>query len=198
MKDRRLLVFCFALLPALAFGAEAEEHKPGIINIDWTLLLQIVNFLILVAILYKFLFKPLQTFLAKRAEGIRSSLEEAKRAREEAERLQEEFQARIQTIQREAQERREAALREVEEERQRLMRASREEAERLLGEAKTQIEAEVKRAKAALREEVVSLSLEIAEQILQRSLTDEDHRRLSEQFVQGLAPGAVEGPGSGS
>lgn len=184
MNRDRLLIFFFVLLPAMAFGAEVEEHKPGIINIDFTLILQIVNFLILVAILYKFLFKPLQAFLAKRAEGIRSSLEEAKRAREEAQRLQEEFQARIQTIQREAQERREAALREVEEERQRLIRASKDEAERLLGEAKTQIEVEVKRAKATLREEAVSLSLEIAERILQRSLTDEDHRRLSKQFVQ--------------
>jgi len=178
------VALAFALAPSV-LGAEAvEEHKPGIINLDLTLLLQMVNFLILVAILYKFLFKPLTTFLAKRAEGIRQSLEEAKAAREAAAKAREEYEARILAVQREAQERREAALREVEEERQRLMRASKEEADRLVAAAKAEIEQEAKKAKAALREEAVSLSLQVAERIIQRSLTEADHRRFAEQFVE--------------
>lgn len=182
----------FLLAPAsLARAAEgAVEHKPGIINLDFSLILQILNFIILVWILNRFLFKPLSAFLTKRAEGIKQSLDEAKAAREEAAKMQQEYQARMLAIQREAEAKREEALRQVEEERRRLLAASREEAERLVGEARAQIEREVERAKAVLREEAVTLSLQVAERVLRRDLTDEDHRRLAEQFIAEVGRGA--------
>jgi len=54
-------------LPVVSLAAEAEaEHHPGIINLNLTLLLQTINFIILVIVLYKFLFKPLASFMEKR------------------------------------------------------------------------------------------------------------------------------------
>ena len=53
--------------PAILLAAEAEKHEPGIINLDKSMLLQVVNLLILLVVLRKFLFKPLVEFLAKRA-----------------------------------------------------------------------------------------------------------------------------------
>jgi F-type H+-transporting ATPase subunit b len=192
-KNRRQLVVMAAMLLGLSLlwvfaslaseGAKGEE-PPGIINLNMTLLLQVVNFLILIVLLSRFLYKPLTQFLAARAEGIKRSLEEAKAAREAAAKAQQEYEARIAATRREAATMREAAVREVEEERQRLLKASRDEAGRLLAEAKTQIEQEVKKAKAELREEVVGLSLGVAERLIGRSLTADDHRRLAEQVAQ--------------
>ncbi|HYL80641.1 MAG TPA: ATP synthase F0 subunit B, partial [Candidatus Acidoferrum sp.] len=54
----------------LAAEEAARHEEPGIINLNITLLIQVVNFLILIALLSKFLFKPLTRFLAERAEGI--------------------------------------------------------------------------------------------------------------------------------
>lgn len=192
-KDRVPLVVMAALLfglallvviPSLAAEGAKGEEQGGIINLNLTLVLQVVNFLILIVLLQRFLYKPLTQFLATRAEGIKRSLEEAKAAREAAARAQQEYEARIAATRREAATLREAAVREVEEERQRLLKASRDEATRLLSEAKTQIEQEVKRAKAELRKEVVGLSVGIAERLIARSLTADDHRRLAEQVAQ--------------
>jgi F-type H+-transporting ATPase subunit b len=166
-----------ALLVAFPAWAAEEAHggeQPGIINLNKTLLIQAVNFLILIAVLYKFLFKPLTQFLA---------------AREAAAQTQKEYEAQILATRREAAAMRESAIREVEEERQRLLKVSREEAARLVTEAKAQIEQEVKRAKAELRAEVVGLSLGVAERVIARSLTTDDHRRLAEQVVAEIGSG---------
>ena len=182
-----------ALLVAFPALAAEEAHgggeQPGIINLNRTLALQVVNFLILIAVLYKFLYKPLTQFLATRADGIRRSLEEAKAARETAAQAQKEYEAQILATRREAAAMRESAIREVEEERQRLLKVSREEAARLVTEAKAQIAQEVKRAKIELREEVVGLSLGVAERVIARSLTTDDHRRLAEQVVAEIGSG---------
>jgi len=177
-----------ALPPGLVLAAEeaAKHEEPGIINLNVTLLIQAVNFLILIALLSRFLFTPLRKFLADRAEGIEKALAEAKVAREAAAKAQEEHRAQIVATQREAAALRDQAQREVEAERQRLLKASRDEALRLVDEARAAIETEVRRARASLREEVVSLSLAAAERLLGRSMTGEDQKRLAEQYVREL------------
>jgi F-type H+-transporting ATPase subunit b len=182
------LILLAGLFPDLAMAAEeaAKHEEPGIINLNVTLLIQAVNFLILIALLSRFLFTPLKKFLADRAAGIEKALAEAKVAREAAAKAQEEHRAQIVATPREAAALRDQAQREVEAERQRLLKASRDEAQRLVDEARAAIEAEVKRARASLREEVVGLSLAAAERLLGRSMTGEDQKRLAEQYVREL------------
>lgn len=198
VKDRTTLIVMAAMFlglallvafPSLASEGAKGEEQGGIINLNITLLVQMVNFLILIVLLQRFLYKPLTQFLATRADGIKRSLEEAKAAREAAAKAQQEYEARIAATRREAAALRESAVREVEEERQRLLKMSRDEAARLLTEAKAQIEQEVKRAKAELRAEVVGLSLGVAERLIGRSLTTDDDRRLAEQVVQEIGAG---------
>lgn len=174
-------------LPLVSLAATAEkEHAPGIVNLDVTLLLQAINFLILAGILYKFLFKPLAAFMEKRAEGIRHSLEEAKRARDEVVRARAEYEESLRAARQEAAALRQQMDREMAEERERLLQQSRDAAQRLLTQARSEIEQEVRRAKAELRGEAVHLSLTAAERLLRRSLTEADHRRLAEQTIQEL------------
>jgi F-type H+-transporting ATPase subunit b len=177
-----------ALLPAALQAAEeaAKHAEPGIVNLNITTLIQVVNFLILIALLSRFLFAPLKKFLAERAEGIEKALAEAKLAREATAKAREEYRAQIQATQREAAALREQAQREVEAERQRLLKASRDEAQRVLDDAKAAIEMETKRARASLRDEVVTLSLAAAERLLGRAMTTEDQKRLAEQYVREL------------
>ncbi|MFQ5989250.1 MAG: F0F1 ATP synthase subunit B [Candidatus Methylomirabilales bacterium] len=182
-------IACLVLsgLPLVSLAAEAEaEHHPGIINLNLTLLLQTINFIILAIVLYKFLFKPLASFMEKRAEGIRHSLEEAKQARDEVAQARAEYEESLRTARQEAAALRQRMDREITEERERLIQQSRDEAHRMITQARTEIEQEVRRAKADLRDETVNLSLTAAEQLLQRSLTDEDHRRLAEQYIEEL------------
>jgi len=173
--------------PQIALAAEAAQHEePGIINLNVTILIQAINFLILIFLLSKFLFKPLTKFLADRSAGIERSLAEAKAAHEAAAKSQAEYQAQIRETQREVAVIREQGQREVEAERQRLLQASRDEAGRLVAQAKAEIEAETKRAKASLREEAAGIAMAVAERLLGRSVSGDDQRRLAEQYVRDL------------
>lgn len=174
-------------LPEIALAAEATQHEePGIINLNVTVLIQAINFLILIFLLSRFLFKPLAKFLADRSAGIEKSLAEAKAAHEAAAKAQAEYQAQMREAQREIAAVREQGQREVEAERQRLLQASRAEADRLVGHAKAEIEAETKRAKAGLREEAAGIALAAAERLLGRTISGDDQKRLADQYVREL------------
>ncbi|MFQ5960410.1 MAG: F0F1 ATP synthase subunit B [Candidatus Methylomirabilales bacterium] len=181
-----IVSFLLMGLPLVSLAAEAEEHHPSIVNIDLTFVLQAINFIILAFVLYRFLFKPLTQFMEKRAEGIRHSLEEAKRARDEVVEARAEYEESLRTARQEAVALRQRMEREMEQERERLVHASREEAQRMITQARSEIEQEVRRAKAELRSEAVNVSLTAAERLVRRSLTDEDHRRLAEQYIEEL------------
>ena len=172
------------IAPEIALAAGAEE--PGIINLNVTVLIQAINFLILIFLLTKFLFKPLTKFLADRSAGIEKSLAEAKAANQAAATAQAEYKAQMREAQREIAAIREQGQREIEAERQRLLQASREEAERLVAQAKVEIEAEIKRARVSLREEVATLVLAAAERLLGRTVSGDDQKRLAEQYIREL------------
>lgn len=188
---RRAAAICLGgfgfILPTIALAAEAAQHEePGIINLNVTVLIQAINFLILIVLLSKFLFRPLTKFLADRSAGIEKSLAEARAAHDAAVKAQAEYQAQIRETQREIAAIREQGQREIEAERQRLLRASRDEAERLVAQAKAEIEVETKRAKASLREEAAGIAVVVAERLLGRTMGGEDQKRLAEHYVRDL------------
>lgn len=174
------------LAPTLAWGAEGGS---GLIDLKSPVLLaQLVNFLILLFVLYRWAYRPLLGTLEARTSAIKQQLAEAQAAREEAQRQLAEFEARLQAAQAEAQVVRERVLREAAELRERLTAEARQEAGRLLATARTEIEQSVRRARAELRTEVGGLALEIAERLMHRSLRDEDHQRLVQDALTRMTP----------
>lgn len=162
-------------LPAVALAAGGEG---GFINPDKSLLVQMINFLILLAILHRLLYRPLLAKMEERTVAIRQSLDAAQAARAEAARQQEENEARLRAAYAEAAAIRAQALTEAAEEQRRLVEAARAEAQRLVETAKAQTDAEIRRARDELRREVADLATGVAEKLMRRSLRDEDHRRI--------------------
>jgi F-type H+-transporting ATPase subunit b len=164
-----------ALLPSLAL---ASESGGGLINLDKSLIIQMVNFGLLLLLLGKLLYRPLVGKMEERALAIRKSLDEAQAARAEAQREREEHAAKIQAAHAEAQAIRAAALKEAAEEQRRLVDAARAEAGRLVESARAEMTQDVRRAKQELRQEVSDLVIAVAERVIKKSLRDEDHRRI--------------------
>ena len=88
-------VVCALSLLVVPGGAVAAEGGGGLISVDWSLAVQIVNFLFLLLILYRFLYKPLLGKMEERTVAIKRSLDEAQAARAEAARQQEENATRL-------------------------------------------------------------------------------------------------------
>ncbi len=172
--------------PARALAEEAARDGGGIISLDRSLIVQAVNFLVLLLILWKLLYRPLVAKMEERTAAIKKSLDEAQLAHVETQRQLDESAARLRHAYAEAQAIRDAALKEAAEEQRKLVEAARGEAQRLVEGARAQLESDTRRARDDLRREVGDLATAIAEKLIRKSLRDEDHRRIIAEAVRTL------------
>jgi F-type H+-transporting ATPase subunit b len=180
-----LAVIVLGACPALAASPEGD-HGGGLISLDKSLIIQAINFLILLVLLHRLLYRPLMAKMDERTAAIRKSLDEAQAARAEAARQQEENAVRLRAAHAEAAKIREQALQEAGEEQRRLVESARAEAQRLVETAKAQVDSDIRRAREELRREVADIATSIAERLVRRSLRDEDHRRIVAESVARL------------
>lgn len=179
-------VLLVLVLPAIALGVESEgEHGGGggLISVDKSLIVQFINFFILLFILQRLLYKPFLAKMEERTAAIKTSLEQAQAVRAEAVRAQQENETRLRQAYAEAAAIREQALREAAEESRKHIEAAQGQARRLVDETKAQLDAEVRRAREELRREVSDLSIAVAEKLMRRSLRDDDHRRIVAEAI---------------
>jgi F-type H+-transporting ATPase subunit b len=166
-----------SFVPAVAWAAGGGEGG-GLISLDKSLIVQGINFLILLFLLHRLLYRPLLAKMEERTKAIQKSLEEAQQVRAEAQRASDENTARLRAAHGEAAAIREQALKEAAEEQRKLVEAARVESRRLIESAKAQMDTDVRRAREELRREVSELAVAVAEKLVRKSLRDEDHRRI--------------------
>lgn len=144
----------------------------------------IVNFLVILFILYKFGYGPVIEFLDDRSEEIARNIATAERNRAESEALLKEYQEKIASAREEAQDIVARATKAAEEERAAILSQARDEAAALLEKARQEIQRERDEAIFALRREVSELAIMAAEKILGRNLNQEDNRRMVDDILK--------------
>jgi F-type H+-transporting ATPase subunit b len=154
------------------------QPDPGLFI--WT----IVTFLVLLTLLAKFAWTPLLQALEGRQESIRKSLDDARQAKQELERLQQESAEIIRQGRIEAEAIITRSRADAERLREEMKQKARAEAEGIVKNAERQIQLETGRALQQIRREAVDLSVMIASKLIQRNLTKEDNERLIEEALQ--------------
>lgn len=159
-------------------------------DINWTtFLFEIANFLILVWIVWRFLYRPVREILDRRSQAIAEQIEKANATRAEADQTRERYEARLKEWQTE----KEAAFRKLEEELGRTREArlaalakqieEREAAARLLEERRlSDLQDEAEKTAAAH-------GARLAARLLSLAATPELERRLFEMVVKDLPDG---------
>ncbi|MBA64934.1 MAG: ATP synthase F0 subunit B [Candidatus Marinimicrobia bacterium] len=148
----------------------------------WT----IITFLILLSVLAKFAWRPLLQALKDREDDIRSSLEDAEKARHELERLNDESEKIIAKARLEAQDIRSDAKVSAEKIKADLRNQAEKDAKKLKDDAQAQIEVEKDKAISEIRQEVVSLTMSVAEKVIGKNLSSEDNQKLIEKSIKNL------------
>lgn len=124
------------------------------LGIDWKLLIaQMVNFLIVLGVLYRFAYKPILKFLDDRKNRIEQSVIEAKRIEEELKNLAHKQEQVERDSKKQAQEIIMAAEVEAEAKRQEVIAKMKAEAQQTLEEAKQRFEAEKEDAMRKLQQD---------------------------------------------
>jgi F-type H+-transporting ATPase subunit b len=132
----------------------------------WTLALQAVNFLILVWLLWRFLYRPVREVIEKRKALAEQAFAQADRKEADAEAAQQHFEdARTQLAQ-ERQEMLKKLHEELEAERAKVLEAARAEAQKMIEAARASIEGEREATLAEIRAQVDELAGELAAGLL--------------------------------
>jgi F-type H+-transporting ATPase subunit b len=168
---------------AAGLGTNAEGEALFQINL-FQVIIAATNFVVFLAIIWTFAFKPIARMLSERKERIEEGLRDAEQARKDREAAESERLAALQEARREANDILTRAQKVADESRQRDITATREEVERIRSRATADIEAEKQRAIGELRAEVADLALQAAGRVVGETMNDERQRRLVEEFLQ--------------
>ena len=154
------------------------QPDPGLFI--WT----IVTFLVLLALLAKFAWRPLLQALEIRQERIRKALEDADRARQELERLQQESAKMMQQARIEAESIVTQTRADAERLREELKHKAKDEADNILRNAQQQIQLQTRQAILEIRHEVADIAVLLASKVLERNLAKEDNARLIDDTLK--------------
>ncbi|RLB06051.1 MAG: ATP synthase F0 subunit B [Deltaproteobacteria bacterium] len=172
-----LLGWVFATVCIAAEGA----HGGGSAQFK-DFLYRILNFSILVGVMYYVTKKPLANFLANRKESIRRTLQELELKKAEAEKKYEEYQGKLAALDEETKKIIEEYIQEGEREKQKIIEAANKQAQYIKEQAQFAIRQEVKTAKADLQREIAEMTVKTAEEILRKNIKKKDHDRLIDEF----------------
>ncbi|MEC9488529.1 MAG: F0F1 ATP synthase subunit B [Halanaerobium sp.] len=154
--------------------------------VNSTLFWEVVNFLVLMGALTYFLYKPIVNLLEERKKRVKSDLNSAQEKREEAQRMLERYEAKLDQAREEgdkivenAEER--ARLREKE-----IVEEAQKEARRIVERAKEETQLMKRKALQEVKEQTAYLTIMAASKLLREQLDQEKHARLVEDYINSL------------
>ncbi|MGA3058528.1 MAG: F0F1 ATP synthase subunit B [Candidatus Limnocylindrales bacterium] len=174
-------------LAAIAAAAPASEASGLSINIFWVIVAAL-NFIVFLALIWRFAFDPIAKILADRKARIDQGLADAEQARQDREAGMAEHERLIREARREAAELVARAQRAAEDLRQADIAATRAELEKMREKAVADIAAERDRTLAELRGQVADLALAAAGKVVGETMTAPRQRRLVEEFLRDEGP----------
>ncbi len=156
------------------------------VNINATLIAQILNFLVLVFVLAKFAYKPLLGMMEERKNKIASDLEAAEKAKTDAEAVKSEYAAKLADARQEAQAIIDNARKTAQTAHDKIMADTKAEQEQYVAAQKELIATEKKKAMDDVRAQVINLSMVAASKIVDKKLNSDEDKQMATEIVDSI------------
>lgn len=174
--------------------AGSHGHEEGIVWVSDVfgnegktgLLFILFNFAVLLYLLNRILFKPLRERTHAKHAAVKSELEHATAAHEEARAMVDEYRDKLDGLNKEAESLMKDARERAEADRKRIIEAAEREAEQIKAAAQAAAERDAESHRSRLEAEVVDRAVERAEKILRERIGPADQRTMVDDFVARL------------
>jgi F-type H+-transporting ATPase subunit b len=154
------------------------------LGIDWKLLIaQIVNFLILLFVLYKFAYGPILAMLEKRQKKIEKGLKDADEAHKKLTESEEKQKEILRKARVEAKEILEKAHTQAEKSKSEMTNEAKVQAEKIIANAKADIEHEKEKTIAEIKSEIGGLVVAAAEKVIGEKMDAKKDREIIEKSL---------------
>ena len=180
-----LVVIMFSA--GLVLAATGGEHGSGEgsgakrwVETDW---FRVINFVVLAAILFFVLRKPVAEALGSRIEGIKAQLADLEAQKEDAEKKLSVYSEKLSQLEKEAEKIVSDYIQQGNEAKARIIQEAEAAAEKLQSQARRNIEHEFEQAKQQLQQEILEKSLVKAKEIIKGKITAKDQDRLVDEYL---------------
>jgi F-type H+-transporting ATPase subunit b len=167
----------------------ATTGTAGVIDINGTVIVEILTFLIMLAVLARYVYPQVVRLAEARQRAIADQLREAEKARADAEARIKEAQSSLDDARKTAQQVIDAANKSGDQLRQDLRQKAEEDARRISESARKQIESERDQAIRSIRAEVADLVVQATEKVIGEALDERRHMALIERSIEEVAGG---------
>ena len=176
---------------ALLVLQEAAEKVATPFDINGGVILWTIGiFLVLLGLLWWKGWPEILKMVEEREHRIQQQLDQAEKARIQAQELLEEHKKLLAQAKTSAQEILATAKSAAQKERDVLLEKTREEQDMMLERARNEISAEKEKAVQALRREAVDLSIAAASRLIEKNLTGDANRKLVADYLSSIEKGA--------
>ena len=163
--------------------------EAGVIDINGTVIVELITFLVMLAILARWVYPEIVRLAEARQRAIAEQLQAAEKARADAEKQLEEARAKLDDARKTAQGVVDAASKSAEQLRQEARAKAEEDAKRIGESARKEIDAERDRAIQSVRSQVASLVVQATEKVIGETLDERSHKALIERSIEEVASG---------
>ncbi len=159
------------------------------LGINWqTLVAQLINFIILFALLTFLAYKPILKMMDQRSRKIKEGIEQAEHIKEHAAKAEEEVKKQLDAAKKHGQEIITLAMRTGEDLRQKAQQEAKQDAETLISRARTEIQHERDSAIGEIKKMFADLAIMAAEKVIRRSLDKKAHQELIDKVLEEGTP----------
>lgn len=154
--------------------------------IPWTFIAQICNLFIQVYLIKRFLFKPINQMLEKRKALSDAQIQDAVKAKDEAQAMKAEYEQNMQEARTKASEILTTAQKTAAIQSEEILREASSQAAAIKAKAESDIAQEKRKAVNEIKDEIGGMAMEIAGKVIEREISEEDHRKLIDEFISNV------------
>ena len=153
------------------------------INIDYTLIIVILNFVLLLLILNKILYKPIKKFLMERQKKIADDLDQAKDSREKAGKLVEEKEQELKISAEEIRKMKHASKRDAEDQATTIIKSANDQEKKILKDTEEQLKHEKEKVMEEIEDELTAMVSDLSSKFLSEKLDEKKDVNLIKKVI---------------
>lgn len=158
--------------------------------VPWTFIAQICNLFIQMYLIKRFLFKPINNILEKRKAAADAEIQEATKAKEEAQAMKTEYEQNMLEAKTKANDILTNAQKTATVQSEEILREASQQAASMKAKAESDIAQEKRKAVNEIKDEIGSMAVEIAGKVIEREVSEEDHAKLIDEFIASVGESA--------
>lgn len=151
--------------------------------VPWTFVATICNLFLQIYLIKRFLFKPVNAMLEKRKAMADAEIQDAIKAKDEAQAMKAEYEQNMADAKNKANEILSTAQKTASVQSEEMLKEASLQAAAIKAKAEKDIAQEKRKAVNEIKDEIGGMAMDIAGKVIEREISEEDHKKLIDEFI---------------